>query len=71
MSTERKKTGRELWLEEEEMKKNGLFEPEQKKSGREMRKEERNNGEGVPPLVMGTDPMCKIGGCGYFSDDGK
>jgi len=28
-------------------------------------------GNRAPVLVMGTEPMCTRGGCGYFSDDGK
>jgi hypothetical protein len=45
-------------------------------AGREMWLEEEERlreleGNRAPVLVMGTEPMCTRGGCGYFSDDGK
>ena len=38
-----------------------------------LEEEERLRLEAERPavLVMGTEPMCNVGGCGYFSDDGK
>lgn len=47
-----------------------------KKCGRELWEEEQEKlraeqQEAVAPLVMGTAKMCEVGGCGYFSDDGK
>jgi hypothetical protein len=45
-------------------------------AGREMWLEEEErlrklDGGSAPVIVMGTEPMCTTGGCGYFSDDGK
>jgi len=53
----RKKSGRELWEEDQR---------------REQREAEERRRQGVTaPLLMGDTFMCKVGGCGYFSDDGK
>lgn len=49
-----------------------------RKTGRELWEEDQrreretaNRQKAVAPLVMGDRRMCEIGGCGYFSDDGK